>query len=108
MSCRFPQPAIAGSYPWGAACSPCGDGLYYLGLDGTLMAVAIEASTSFIVGKAARLFQSPLRALAGDTEQYAVAPDGSRFLFAPFIETAKPDGVRVVTNWMSLLPQPRD
>jgi hypothetical protein len=102
---RWQVSAGGGAQPmWG----PKDRELYYLALDGTLMAVPIRAGAGFSAGPAVRLFQSPLRSVSGDNEQYAVAPDGTRFLFAPFTADAKPDVVTVLTNWMSLLAPPRE
>jgi Tol biopolymer transport system component len=99
---RWQVSAAGGVQPmWG----PRDRELYYLSLAGTLMAVPVRSGDGLDVGRAVRLFQSPLRSVSGDTEQYAVAPDGSRFLFAPSTAPAKPDVVTILTNWRAIVSQ---
>ena len=79
--------------------------LYYLALDGTVMAVTITSRGSFKTGDPIGLFRSSVKTISDETEQYAVSPDGKRFLFAPFVDTAPTPSVTVLTNWQSLLTQ---
>ena len=55
--------------------------LYYLGLDGTLYAVDIAATSTLSVGPPRRLFRSTLPVISAVVEQYRPSGDGQRFLF---------------------------
>jgi Tol biopolymer transport system component len=77
--------------------------LYYLALDGKLMAVSIKGDRAIEAGTPAPLFQTPLtvnRAQLERTRRYDVAPDG-RFLIAAPIGTATAAPVIAVVNWAS-------
>ena len=78
--------------------------LFYLTADRTLMAVAV--GTDGGIGRSQPLFQAPVVAdLSTYRAQFAVSPDGQRFLF----DAAEPGGgrepVTVLVNWTSLLRQ---
>ena len=77
--------------------------LYLPGLDGTVMAVTVTSRGSFKTGNPIALFRSSVKTISVETEQYAVSPDGKRFLFAPFVDAAPTPSVTVLTNWQSLL-----
>jgi Tol biopolymer transport system component len=77
--------------------------LYYLALDGKLMAVPISGP-AFNAGKPMELFQTPLtvsRASPTRDRRYDVAPDGRFLLVVPAATTALPYTVNV--NWDSAL-----
>ena len=81
-----------------------GDGreLYFLTLDGTLMAVDVRPGKTFEWGEARPLFRTQLSVLY-NTEQYAPAPDGDRFLLvAPASEGSTPPFI-ITLNWTALL-----
>ncbi len=82
--------------------------LFYLAPDGALMAVGVKPAPQFEAGTAVRLLQSPLLSVGSQVEQYAAAPDGSKFLFPASVEGRRPDAITVVTNWRSLLSRPRE
>ena len=79
--------------------------LYYLGLDGKLMAVQVKPDHTF--GTPAVLFQTPLpvgrNVTAPRNRRYDVAPDGRFLIAAPVAAAAGPVVVAVV-NWTSALP----
>jgi Tol biopolymer transport system component len=78
-----------------------GDGkeLFYLALDGNIMAVPAAASASaFQPGTPAALFKTPANAVGGD-----VTADGKRFLLLVSGGEITPAPFTVVLNWMSLL-----
>jgi hypothetical protein len=77
--------------------------LFYLSLDGALMAVGVHNATSFAAADPIRLFRAPVSAITLGVEQYAAAPDGRRFLFVPFTNNVGRARISVLTNWMSLL-----
>lgn len=56
--------------------------LFYLALDGTLMAVPVKADPTFVNGAAIPLFPTPLTVRSGGSPafRYDVTPDGQRFL----------------------------
>jgi Tol biopolymer transport system component len=76
-----------------------GKELYYINLDGKLMAVTISAGSGFQAGVPEPLFQAPPRASHGRTT-WAPSPDGKRFLFlVPEKQEAAP--LTVVLNWQA-------
>jgi dipeptidyl aminopeptidase/acylaminoacyl peptidase len=99
---RHPVSREGGSQPsWRAD----GKELFYLGLDGTLMAVAIDAIGDFTAGVPQALFQAGAPTFnfatsvmtSGTSQSYAVTKDGQRFLV-----NAKPAAVAPLTvllNW---------
>ncbi len=85
--------------------------LYYLGLDSTLMAVAIDTTGRVDAGTAQALFPTGLfdtgfitgqTAAAGQT--YGVSKDGQRFLFnARTAQSGSVPPLNVVVNWMAAI-----
>ena len=80
-----------------------GDGkeLFYLGPDGAMMAVSIDASRGFEAGLPQMLFTTD--ALNNQNMVYAVTKDGKRFLVNARPEQAGAAPVTVVVNWMSTI-----
>lgn len=77
-----------------------GKELFYNALDGKLMAVEIKTGGTFEPGIPKPLFDfSALRAAFGNN--YAVAADGQRFLFAIRGAETTPSSLTVVLNWMA-------
>jgi len=82
--------------------------LYYLALDGNLMAVPIKETRPeqpFEAGTSTVLFQTPLtvsRTQSPRDRRYDVAPDG-RFLIAIPVAAGGPEPVTAVVNWASEL-----
>jgi len=82
--------------------------LYYLGLDGKMMAVSI-GGPPFIAGRPVELFQTPLtvnRAQPTRDRRYDVAPDG-RFLMVIPSATGPAAPYSVVVNWQAGLEAAR-
>ncbi len=78
-----------------------GKELYYIDLDGKLMAVPLTVGPDFKAGVSKALFQAPQR-VSGDSvaAQWAPSPDGKRFLFlVPQAQDAPP--FTVVLNWQA-------
>jgi len=79
-----------------------GDGneLFYLALDGTLMAVSVRAEkTTLELGAARALFATGLRflpAFKNRTNQYAVSRDGERFLINVPVADSGADAIAVI------------
>jgi eukaryotic-like serine/threonine-protein kinase len=75
--------------------------LYYLTPSGDLVAVAVEAESTFTLGKATTLFRLPV---PPDTRgsPYDAAADGQRFLFAVAPRNASTP-ITAVLNWTSLV-----
>ena len=74
-----------------------GKQLYYIDLDGKLMAVSLAAGSEFEAGVPKTLFQALPR---GDFAAWAPSPDGKRFLFlVPETQEAAP--LTVVLNWQA-------
>ena len=81
--------------------------LFYLGLDGTLYSVAIDASEAVLrPGTPRALFKSPLRGVVSNVEQYRATADGQRFLFSVLVGDEVQPPLRVILNWPGLLDRP--
>ena len=78
--------------------------LYYLGLDGELLAVDINPENIAYSGKPHILFETKIDVWV-NASQYSVAPDGQRFLILEPLAERTPTPITVVTNWTSLLVQ---
>jgi hypothetical protein len=93
-----------GQYPeWRAD----GGELFYVALDGTMMAASIRATARFDVDGARPLFKTPLSSRSLD-RPYAVTGDGQRFLVSVPREgdkTATTTTFRAVVNWAEALPR---
>jgi Tol biopolymer transport system component len=79
-----------------------GDGreLFYLSLDGSVMSVAVDGTTTaFRAAAPRRLFHAPVAMQAG--YQYAVSKDGERFLINTATSSSVP--VTVVSDWTAAL-----
>jgi hypothetical protein len=78
--------------------------LFYLGLDGSLYAVGIEADGVQMKSIAPRaLFKTPLRDFSASVEQFRATADGQRFRFkVPVGDDIEPP-LRVIMNWPGLL-----
>jgi len=77
-----------------------GDGreLFYLKIDGSVMAVEVNTSTGAVVpGSTKRLFTA-----LGVFPEWGVTRDGSRLLFA--VPTAPTPPLNIIQNWQSALP----
>jgi hypothetical protein len=79
-----------------------GKELYYLALDGKLMAVDISGTATIISGVPHLLFDAVNVRLIGGNN-YAVTPDGQRFLLLKPLAEAASAPITVVLNWASLL-----
>jgi eukaryotic-like serine/threonine-protein kinase len=81
-----------------------GDGkeLYYLTLDGKMMAVEVEGNGKIKAGIPHILFSTGL-VVDPANNQYAVASDGQRFLILKPVSEATATPITVVLNWTSLL-----
>jgi hypothetical protein len=77
-----------------------GDGkeLFYLKVDGSVMAIEADGAPAFSSGPARRLFIVP-----GVFPEWGVTNDGSRFLFA--VPTAPPPPLDIIYDWQSALPK---
>jgi Tol biopolymer transport system component len=79
-----------------------GKELYYLALDGKLMAVAVKAGNSFEAGTPEALFQTRIYGMAPNSafsQQYDVTADGRRFLLNLDLSETSVTPLTVVTNW---------
>ena len=81
--------------------------LYYLALDGKLMAVPVTGGTTFTAGRPVTLFQTPLvvnRAGPTRDRRYDVAPDGRFVIVAP-VATPAQTPFSILVNWTSALKE---
>ncbi|HUA83507.1 MAG TPA: protein kinase [Bryobacteraceae bacterium] len=86
-----------------------GKELFYVAADGTIMSVALSTSAdgqTIQAGAPSKLFRVPIvgggSMLIGGNQQYAVAPDGQRFLINMTISEANAP-ITIVLNWMAAL-----
>ena len=81
-----------------------GDGkeLFYLALDGTMMAVPIQAGDAMEPGIPQSLFQTGI-ATATVLRQFAVTEDGQRFLLLAPLPAESATAITVVLNWTASL-----
>ena len=79
---------------------PDGKELFYLALDGKLMAVDIEAtSRGLTVGPPRALFSTLVNPVEITRNSYVVARGGQRFLFANPVRESGPAPITIVLNW---------
>ena len=78
-----------------------GKELFYLGADGTMMAVPIDATDQFNVGVRQVLFPTSAR-LSGN-QKFAVTKDGKRFLVSATPPQARATPLTVVLNWTATI-----
>jgi hypothetical protein len=77
--------------------------LYFLALDGALMAVTPRADAGSPFSPARRLFDTSLAAPSPSIEQYAASADGQRFLLLKPLDDKVRNSVGVILNWPELL-----
>ena len=78
--------------------------LFFLALDGTMMAVAKTSVGSFRAGTQKPLFQTDLNWF-GENNSYAVASEGRFLLTVPVNASGNPRPIEVVLNWTAKLRQ---
>jgi Tol biopolymer transport system component len=81
-----------------------GKELFYIAPDGKLMAAPIQsAGQTLEAGTPAALFQTRIvgGGLANGKQQYAVAPDGQRFLINITVDESTTSPITIVTNWIA-------
>ena len=90
-----------------------GDGseLFYLTLDGRLMAVEVRADRTFEPGVSVALFETPIGTTdTSNNADYAVTTDGQRFLIVAASDEESPTeremaSLTVILNWTSLIEE---
>ncbi|MBK5295372.1 MAG: PD40 domain-containing protein [Acidobacteriia bacterium] len=75
-----------------------GKELFWLELDGTMMAAGISMGQDLQAGIAAPLFES---GISNQYERYSVSPDGQRFLLAMPVGETSGGAATVVQNWLA-------
>jgi len=82
-----------------------GKELFYLSLDGKMMAVQVTTGANFDAGTPAALFQTTPRqpVLVSDLFGYDVSRDGQRFLINTQVKQAESTPMSVVLNWPAKL-----
>lgn len=83
-----------------------GDGreLFYIASDGRLVAIPTGGADSFEAGPERPLFQTRAAAvLAPFLTDYALSPDGQRFLINSVVPDAPPQAITIVVNWPAAL-----
>ena len=81
---------------------PDGRELFYIALDGRLMAAPIQVASGgqLAVGVPVSLFATHVGSvLRSFGAQYVVSPDGQRFLMNTLVQNASPTPIRLVLNW---------
>jgi Tol biopolymer transport system component len=84
-----------------------GSELFYRDASGNLVAVEVNTSPTFSLGRATVLFPAARFTSLRFNPQYAVAPDDRRFLMIRPLETSTPDKLIVVENWFEELKKSR-
>jgi len=77
--------------------------LFYLSLDGKLMAVDINAGNEMDSGTPHLLFDTKLSVKTDTRRQYAASADGRRFLLQKPLAEAASIPFNIILNWTSLL-----
>jgi serine/threonine-protein kinase len=80
-----------------------GSELFYRDASGNLVAVKVNTSPTFSLGRTTVLFPAAGFTSLRFTPQYAVAPGDRRFLMIRPLETSTPDKLIVVQNWFEEL-----
>src|SRR5881397_991198 len=80
-----------------------GNELFYRDGSGNLVAVAVNTTPRFSLGRSTALFSAAGFTSFRFTPQFAVAPDDQRFLMIRPLETGTPDKLIVVENWFEEL-----
>ena len=80
-----------------------GSELFYRDASGNLVAVEVNTSPTFSLGRATVLFPAARFTSLRFNPQYAVAPDDRRFLMIRPLETGTSDKLIVVENWFEEL-----
>jgi hypothetical protein len=97
-----------GRYPlWGR---PGSNELYYVDLEGHMMAVAVEVSPSLRLGATTKLFDWVRPPPNATGRQFDISPIDGRFIMPKAVDSAQPVDVSVVLNWFTELrgqTQPR-
>jgi serine/threonine-protein kinase len=83
--------------------SRSGKELFYRDGAGNLVAVEVRAASSFSLGPSVVLFPAGGFRRDETAREYAVSPDGRRFLMIRPLTTAAPDKLIVVENWFEEL-----
>ena len=74
--------------------------LLYITVDGNVMAMDVNAGTTFTAGQATEVIKAP-PGPAGLVHHYAASPDGKRFLTTE--KSQGPDTLTVIVNWLALI-----
>src|SRR5467141_1976686 len=77
--------------------------LFYRDASGNLVALEVNTSPTFSLGRATVLFPAARFTSLRFNPQYAVAPDDQRFLMIRPLQTGTPDKLIVVENWFEEL-----
>lgn len=98
---------VSGSGGHSARWSRDGKELFYLSLDGTLIAVPVLATQPLEFGRPGPLFHfiTSTRGLPGGKPPYDVTRDGQRFVVNTVLRQTDPS-LQVLLNWPALLKQP--
>jgi eukaryotic-like serine/threonine-protein kinase len=87
----------------GGGCQPRwrrdGKELFYIAVDGKLMAVDVKLGATFEAGVPKTLFGTRVFSLTDFRNHYAVTADGQRFLINSTIEETSATPISVVVNW---------
>ena len=72
--------------------------MFYVALDGTLMAADVKAGSTFEPGVPHPLFKMNSQVLVA-RNSYSPTADGRRFLVNSFVDAAASSAISVVVNW---------
>jgi Tol biopolymer transport system component len=106
-----PYPATGGVFQVsaGGAYQPVwsrdGRELFYVGIDGRLMAARVDTSDGLRVVGRESLFVIPILGPGAAGDQYAATRDGRRFLVNRAQQMTRTTPLTVVLNWLATVPQ---
>ena len=83
--------------------SPDGKTIFYLALDGKMMAVSVSLGESADIGIPRPLFATTLLP-TWSVDEYAVSRDGKRFLVGVPMEQHRQEMLNLLVNWPALDP----
>jgi Tol biopolymer transport system component len=79
-----------------------GKELFYLSLDGKIMAVDVKTGSIIATGEPHMLFQTKI-SVEPVLDQFCVTPDGQRFLVGEPVPVDENPAITVVVNWPAML-----
>ncbi|MEO5937059.1 MAG: protein kinase, partial [Terriglobales bacterium] len=100
VEAKFQISTTGGTQPLWA---PDGKTIYYVALDGKLMAASIHTSPAFRAETARPLFESRVRQITFGFREFTITPDGRKFLVNTQVEQVENEPIHLIQNWTAEL-----